>query len=134
MPLDIEECRTALWLCRGNVSEAAARLKVPSSRLRTFIRNSKYLTDEAKEAQERLVDLAENVAYEALVDASDKSRQDRMAVHIMNTIGRGRGYGQNGAVNLNLPKGPMKISWDDGSSLSMKPDNGNVIEGEVVNE
>lgn len=120
LPLSIEECRTAIWRCRGNVSEAAHLLKVQSSRLRTFIRNSPRLLEEVKEAQEQLVDLAEDVAYEALV-SEDASRRDGMARFIMGSIGKSRGYGSGGGgnVNVTLPKGKVKIEWADGSSINV---------------
>jgi hypothetical protein len=35
LPLDVEECRTALWRVRGNVTEAAKLIKVHPNRLRS---------------------------------------------------------------------------------------------------
>jgi hypothetical protein len=120
LPLDVEECRTALWLNRGNVSKAAERLRVSPNRLRTFIKNSPRLTEEQREAQEQLVDIAEDVAYEALTDEADPARRDQMARYVMTNLGKTRGYGTNTpGVNLNLPRGNLKISWADGSSLSV---------------
>lgn len=120
LPLDIEECRTALWLCRGNISEAAKKLKVHPSRLRSFIRNSPRLTEEANEAREQLVDMAEDIAYEALTDPEDSSRRDTMARFVMSNLGKSRGYGNAASkVDVNLgSKGSITISWADGSSLS----------------
>lgn len=120
LPLDIEECRTALWMYRGNVTKAAARIKVSANRLRNFIKGSKRLTEEVLEAREQLVDIAEDVAYEALTDEVDASRRDQMARYVMTNLGRERGYGTNGnGVTLNLPKGNLKVAWADGSSLSV---------------
>jgi hypothetical protein len=133
LPLDIEECRTALWLQAGNVSEAAKLLKVTSLRLRNFIKTSKRLSDEQREMQEVLLDKAESVAAEAL-DDEDTSRKDTMARFIMTNLGKERGYGTpngKGGVNVNLPtKGRMVIAWDDGSEIT-GPDP-KVIEGEKV--
>lgn len=121
LPLDVEECRTALWMVGGNVSEAARLLKTTSLRLRNFIKSSKRLTDEQKEMQEVLLDKAESVAAEAL-DDPDTTRKDAMARFVMTNLGKERGYGQpngKGGVNLNLPgKGTFSISWDDGSQIS----------------
>lgn len=121
LPLDIEECRTALWMVRGNVGEAAKVLKTTSLRLRNFIKASKRLSDELKEMQEILLDTAETVAAEALV-SDDPGRRDAMARFVMTNLGKERGYGQpNGpkGVNINLPgKGNFQISWDDGSNIS----------------
>jgi len=133
LPLDIEECRTALWICRGNVSRAASLLKVEPSRLRRFVAASPRLTEEQKEAQQQLVDIAEDVAYEALTDDADPGRRDQMARYVMTNLGRTRGYGNvMGGVNINLPKGNFNIQWADGSSLSAESeangDAGKVIE------
>lgn len=118
LPLDVEECRTALWRNRGNISLAAATLKISSSRLRTFVAKSPYLTTEQKEAGERLVDLAEDVAYEALTD-DDPSRRDTMARFVMTGLGKNRGHGSgNNGVSINLPKGPIQISWGDGTQIT----------------
>lgn len=129
LPLDVEECRTALWLCRGNVTKAAERLKVSPNRLRNFIRNSPRLVEEQREAQQQLVDIAEDVAYEALTDEADPGRRDQMARYIMTNLGRDRGYGNgNSGVTLNLPKGRVNIQWADGSSLSAESRDEKVIE------
>lgn len=131
-PLDVEECRTAIWLCRGNVSKAAERIKVPASRLRNFIKGSPRLTEEVQEAREQLVDLSEDIAYEALVDTEDSGRRDQMARFIMSNIGKDRGYGTGGGgnINLSLPKGPISISWADGSTLSASGSEDTVIDHE----
>lgn len=119
LPLDIEETRTALWRCRGNITKAAGLLKVPSSRLRAFVANSAYLTREQNESREQLKDVAEDILYEALTDTVDAGRRDTMARFVMTNIGKDRGYGSGGGVSLNLPnKGRMQISWDDGTTLT----------------
>lgn len=123
LPLDVEECRTALWLERGNVTKAAQRLKTPPHRLRTFIKNHPRLADEQREAQQQLVDIAEDVAYEALTDEADPGRRDQMARFVMSNLGQDRGYGKTGGnVNVNLGKGNFNISWADGSSFSVEND------------
>lgn len=119
LPLDVEECRTALWISRGNVTKAAEKLKISPGRLRRFIKNSPRLVEEQREAQEQLVDIAEDVAYEALTDEEDAGRRDQMARYVMTNLGRDRGYSNgSGGVQLNLPKGKINIQWADGSSLS----------------
>lgn len=129
LPLDIEECRTALWRTRGNISQAADLLKIPSGRLRKFINNSPYLSAEAKEALERLVDIAQDVIYDALTDVSDHARQDTMARFVAVGLGKNRGFGSaTQGVTINAPRGPINISWGDGSSIS---DNSKEIEGSV---
>lgn len=136
LPLDIQECRTALWRCRGNITKASELLKIPSNRLRNFVKKSPFLSEEQKEAQERLMDKAEDILYEALEDEDDPGRRDTMARFVASNLGRHRGFGTgNTGITLNLPKGPMTISWGDGSQITGNdntPDNsGKIIEGSV---
>ena len=84
MPLDVEECRTALWLHRGNVTAAAERLKVSPHRLRMFVRTSPVLVREQAEAREQLLDKAEAIVHEALHDETDSTRRDTMARYLLN--------------------------------------------------
>lgn len=135
LPLDVEECRTALWRCRGNVSKAAELLKVASQRLRTFIEKSEYLKREQTEAREVLLDAAEDVVHDALTDMADPGRRDSMARFILPQLGSSRGYGTKNGVGVNLPKGAGRITieWADGSSVAgdaPEPE-GMVIEGKV---
>ena len=46
LPLDIEECRTAICMAAGNITEAAKLLKITSIRLRAFVKKSPYLSAE----------------------------------------------------------------------------------------
>lgn len=119
LPLDIEEGRTALWRCRGNVSSAAALLKVSPARFRKFVKASPYLMRECEEAREQLADIAEDVVYEALTDDQDKGRQDSMARYVLDRHGRSRGYGSGGVgkVNITGPVGNVTICWADGSQM-----------------
>lgn len=137
MPLDKEECRTALWLEEGNVTKAAARLKVSSSRFRKFVKESAYLTAEAEEATHRLVDKSFDIVKDALDDSEDKSRQDTMARFVITNFGNTKNNGgQAGKVNVNLPggRGSFTVSWEQGGTFGDAPNNENVIDGEVVNE
>lgn len=125
IPLDVEECRTALWRTRGNITEAAALLKVKASRLRTFVNNSEYLTRKQQESREQLKDIAEQNVYEALTDHQDPGRKDSMSRFVLASIGRDRGYGnaQNTKPGINITgKGRMVVTWDDGEVISGEPD------------
>jgi hypothetical protein len=135
LPLDIEECRTALWRAEGNVTVAAQLLKVPSIRLRSFIKKSPYLSAELKEASEQIKDIAEAVIVEALTDSSDAARRDAMAKFYMLGPGKDRGYGSGGGtpnvtVN-NKAGGTVQIAWADGTSVGPAPP---TIEGSVNHE
>lgn len=119
VPIDIEEARTALWTCRGNVTSAAKLLKVPAQRLRALVKSSRRLSREIEEAREVLMDISESNIYEALTDDTDPGRRDSMSRYVMSTIGKARGFGTgNNGVTINSPKGPMVITWGDGSSIT----------------
>lgn len=119
LPLDVEECRTAIWRCRGNVTEAAKLLKTPSARLRRYVQGSQYLQREVEEAREQLLDNAEDIAYEALTDEVDAGRRDSMARFVLGNLGKRRGYGTGGtSVSISNAKGPISITWGDGTSLA----------------
>lgn len=134
LPLDIEECRTALWLTKGNISDAAVYLKVTPMRLRSFVRSSVRLTNEVEEAKEQLKDRAQDVVREALYD-DDPTRKDQMARFVLNSIGRDRGWGNGaGGVKINTGGGNVVISWADGKSFGESDPEPNTIEGEVVSE
>lgn len=122
MPLDIEECRTAVWLAKGNVTTAAKLLKIPSSRLRTFIAKSPYLTTELEESREQLLDAAESQIADALVDVDDTARADSAAKFVIQQLGHRRGYGGKtpGGITIGKPGAgsSVTITWDDGSELA----------------
>jgi hypothetical protein len=129
LPLDIEECRTALWLNRGNITDAAAMLKVRSSRLRAFVSASPYLQREVEEAKERLKDKAMKVIAEGLDDDNEKYTMARFVAKELGAVGQK-------AVRDNLPPHSRVVfQWDDGTSFDPNAarDNAQVIEGELVN-
>ena len=134
LPLDVEECRTALWMASGNVSEAAKLLKVASIRLRNFVKKSPYLSAEMQEAADRVVDIAESNVLNALTDELDPSRRDTMSRFVLTNIGKHRGWGTN-APNVNVKNaagGTIIVQWADGTSFNS--DQPKEIDGEVVND
>jgi len=134
LPLDVEECRTAIWMAAGNITEAAKLLKVTSIRLRNFVKKSPYLSAEMQEAADRLVDIAESNVLDALTDGLDPSRRDTMSRFVLGNIGKHRGWGSgsSGAVNVkNSAGGTIIVQWADGTQFQ---DKSKEIEGEVVNE
>lgn len=132
LPLDIEECRTALWRCRGNITKAAQLLKTSSQRLRNFVKRSPYLSAEAQEATEQLVDLAEDQIYDALMDDVDKGRADAAAKFVLMGPGRSRGYGSGGSkVTVNNSQGgTVIVGWADGTTFNPEGQDTKVIEHE----
>lgn len=80
-----------------------------------------------QEAQEQLVDLAEKNILEALTDPNDAGRRDSMSRFVASSIGKKRGYGQgSNGVTINA-KGPVNVSWDDGTRVSTPGDDAKVI-------
>jgi hypothetical protein len=144
LPLDVEECRTAIWMAAGNITEAAKVLKITSIRLRNFVKKSPYLSAEMQEAADRLVDIAESNVYNALTDELDSSRRDTMSRFVLTNIGKGRGWGTGNPGGLNIKNsagGTIVVQWADGSAFgegegknSRTDDETIIIEGEVVNE
>lgn len=120
LPLDAEECRTALWMCAGNITEAAKLLKITSIRLRTFVKKSPYLTAEMQEAADRLVDIAEANVLDALEDREDASRRDTMSRFVLTNIGRSRGWGTGHSPSVNVKNsggGTIIVQWGDGTQF-----------------
>ena len=137
LPLDVEECRTAIWMASGNISEAAKLLKTTSIRLRTFVKKSPYLSAEVQESADRLVDIAESNVYDALTDELDPSRRDTMSRYVLSNIGKNRGWGTSGGGNVSIKNsagGTIVVQWADGTQLGAEPDEMKTIEGEVLKE
>jgi len=132
LPLDVEECRTALWMANGNVTEAAKLLKTTSIRLRGFIKKSPYLSAEMQEAADRLVDIAESNVLDALTDDQDPSRRDTMSRFVLTNIGKTKGWGTGGQnVNVkNSAGGTIIVQWADGTTFSEKQTE--EVKGEVI--
>lgn len=121
LALTVEEVRTALWCNEGNITRAAAMLKVDSNRLRRYIANSPRLSAEKEEARNQMVDRAEEVIIEALHDNEDVTRRDSMAKFVAVNLGKDRGYGSKGlgGVTINNAKGgTIQVSWGDGSTIT----------------
>jgi hypothetical protein len=136
LPLDVEECRTAIWMASGNITDAAKILKVTSIRLRNFVKKSPYLTAEMQESADRLVDIAEKNVLDALSDELDPSRRDTMSRFVLTNIGKHRGWGSaagGGVTVKNAMGGTIIVQWADGSQFGGTPgDDAKVIDGEVV--
>ena len=134
LPLDVEECRTAIWMAAGNITDAAKLLKCTSIRLRNFIKKSPYLTSEMQEAADRLVDIAEKNVLDALTDELDPSRRDTMSRFVLTNIGKHRGWGTSGAnVSVkNSAGGTIIVQWSDGTQFGGQ--DVKTIDGEVLSD
>ena len=121
VPLDIEECRTALWIGRGNVLTAARALKVEPARLRRFIKTSILLREEQIEAKTLLVERAEEIIGEALEDEALDTRIDA-AKFVLERVGKDAGWSKNtGGVTINGPTGQIVISWAGDDATGTAP-------------
>ena len=134
LPLDAEECRTAIWMARGNITEAAHILKITSKRLRNFVKASAYLSSELNEASEQLVDIAEKNVHEALTDEEDSTRRDVMSRFVLTNLGKSRGYGSQSPSALSVKNsagGTIIVQWADGTNFGeTNSDDAKVIDGE----
>jgi hypothetical protein len=132
LPLDVEECRTAIWMAAGNITDAAKLLKITSIRLRNFVKKSPYLSAEMQEAADRIVDIAEKNVVEALTDELDPGRRDTMSRFVLSNIGKHRGWGTAGSGNVNIKNtagGTIVVQWQDGSTFGeQKPEEGEIID------
>lgn len=133
LPLDIEECRTALWMHNGNVTEAAKALKIPPGRLRAKIKSSQYLQAEQTEAREQLADIAEVNVRDALTDANDPGRRDSMTRFVLASLGRTRGYGNGAGGTKIVNNGPMTIRWEDDTLVVEQAEDRNGDGAKVIN-
>lgn len=134
LPLDVEECRTAIWRSKGNITEAAKILKTSSLRLRRFVASSPRLTEEQREAQDILMDKSEAQIADALDDKDDKIRADNAAKFVLTNLGARRGYGTKGASITLKPgegRGSFKVTWGDGEEFGPPPETGQVIDHEA---
>lgn len=134
LPLDVEECRTAIWMAAGNITDAAKLLKVTSIRLRSFVRKSPYLSAEMAESAEKMVDIAEKNVLDALTDDLDPSRRDTMSRFVLTNIGKARGWGagNTGLSIKNSAGGTIVVQWADGTAFGAEEPR--EIEGEVIND
>ena len=135
LPLDVEECRTALWMANGNVTEAAIILKITSIRLRAFVKKSPYLSAEMQEAADRLVDIAERNVKDALEDELDPSRRDTMSRFVLTNLGKHRGWGSSnsgGVTVKNSAAGTIIVQWGDGTQIGQDPQENNGNNAKVI--
>ena len=75
LPLDADECATALYLAHGEPVEAAELLKVPLIRLNRLIRNSPRLKTVIAEALEEVLARAAHVPIKTLFDPEADNRR-----------------------------------------------------------
>lgn len=118
IPLDPEQCRTALWLSAGNIGRAAVLLRTSAARLGSLVRRDAHLAEERAQASEMAIDRAEGVILDAL-DDQDPVRRDDAARFVLVHAGRQRGWSRDGgAAGINVAfsgspgaAGAVQIRW-----------------------
>ena len=75
LPLDPDECATAIHIAKGDISAAAALLKVPEFRLNRLVRRTPRLQHVLSEANELTTHRAASEYIRALDDPSDRRRE-----------------------------------------------------------
>lgn len=85
--ITVKAAREALLKCHGNISRAAAALKVDRKTLYSFIERNPELEDVRSEAKESMLDLAEDRLF-GLINTGDI----RAITLYLKTQGKDRGY------------------------------------------
>jgi hypothetical protein len=124
LPLDQDECATALHLSQGHLPRAASLLKVPLIRLNRMLKHSPRLQRVFSESAELIVARAFSKYIDAL-DAEDARRQEWGATKIMQSrAAMGHLFSPappaNTASNIavNAEARTVTFRWADGQSLS----------------
>ena len=132
--LDLSLVAEAFARHAGNVTDAAADLRVPPSDLRRLLWANSSLQDQAFETIEARLDMAEKNIHEALA-SDDSRRRDAASFFVLRNTARAkrRGWivsasgGVDVSINANVPARTLTFRWrrdDDPDPL----DDGKLIE------
>ena len=112
--LDLEAAGRELIRVRGDVSAAARALGVPAHDLRLLTWAVPELIDAALEAQERALDEAEALLFEAM-EFGDMQRRIRAAGLFLRVTaaGRRRGFGRGGSAGRKARSEHVTLRWLD---------------------
>jgi hypothetical protein len=132
--LDLPLVAEAFARHAGNVTDAAADLRVPPSDLRRLLWANSTLQDQAFETVEARLDMAEKNIHEALA-SEDSRRRDAASFFVLRNTARAkrRGWivsasgGVDMSINTNIPARTLTFRWrrdDDPDPL----DDGKLIE------
>jgi hypothetical protein len=132
--LDLPLVAEAFARHAGNVTDAAADLRVPPSDLRRLLWANSSLQDQAFETVEARLDMAEKNIHEALA-SEDSRRRDAASFFVLRNTARAkrRGWivsasgGVDMSINTNIPARTLTFRWrrdDDPDPL----DDGKLIE------
>ena len=116
--LDLDAVAAALARHAGNVTDAAADLRVPPSDLRRLLWANSSLQDQAFETIEARLDTAEKNIHEALA-SEDSRRRDAASFFVLRNTARAkrRGWivpasgGVDVSINANVPARTLTFRW-----------------------
>lgn len=113
---DDDAVRTALYLNFGNVGLAARALGRRPGELARHIELFPSLRADREAARRMIVDQAEAVVVEQLLDEESLSRRDDAAKFVLTSLGRSLGWGQTAAPQA----AGFSLSDGSGRTLSVK--------------
>jgi hypothetical protein len=124
MPLDVEECATALYLVGGVLEDAAERLRIHPLRLVRFIARHKRLQRLHAELSALLHDKVHK-EYRNAFDSEDDRRREWAASKVAQTRAfqehplapNANASSSSPGLALNGVPNRIVISWDDGPAL-----------------
>ena len=116
--LDLPLVAEAFARHAGNVTDAAADLRVPPSDLRRLLWANSSLQDQAFETVEARLDMAEKNIHEALA-SEDSRRRDAASFFVLRNTARAkrRGWivsasgGVDMSINTNIPARTLTFRW-----------------------
>jgi hypothetical protein len=116
--LDLPLVAEAFARHAGNVTDAAADLRVPPSDLRRLLWANSSLQDQAFETVEARLDMAEKNIHEALA-SEDSRRRDAASFFVLRNTDRAkrRGWivsasgGVDMSINTNIPARTLTFRW-----------------------
>jgi hypothetical protein len=106
VPLDADECATAIHIAHGELERASALLKVPLHRLTRFVRHSPRLQRVLDESLQHVLIRAASVAIDTLFDPGADARR--------------REWASSKVLSSRLARGhPLSPASDDGPTVTV---------------
>lgn len=112
---DDEAVRTALWLNYGNLKLAAQALGASPGALARKVEQTPSLKTDRDAARRMIVDEAEHVVVEQLLDDRNTDRRDEASKFVLTTLGKALGWG-----NQATSAAGFSLSDGDGRTLQVK--------------
>ena len=131
LPLDADECATAIHLAHGDRDQAARLLKVPVIRLNRLVRNSPRLQRVLQESLEVTLARAESVPIATLFDPeADARRLEWASTKVLQSrLGQGSALApappsttQAASLTLNQPQKTITFRWRTDADDNPDPD------------